>query len=206
MWFGELITDRGIGNGMSLLIFTAHRRRASRPRARPSSTAAAAGRSPSSASSALAIVAARRLRRAGPAPHPGAVRQAHGRPQDVRRHVDLPATEDRRRPARRPGDLRIVADLHNRTLITQLDPERRRRPRHPGLVADVSSRYLPGQTQANPVYIALYFRLIVLFTYFYVFGHLQPRRTRRQDEEVRGFIPGIRGQPTADYLDFVLTR
>jgi preprotein translocase subunit SecY len=45
MWMGELVTERGIGNGMSLLIFAASPP-ASRSKARPSWTAAAAWCSP----------------------------------------------------------------------------------------------------------------------------------------------------------------
>ena len=32
MWLGEQITERGIGNGMSLIIYAGHRRRTSRAR------------------------------------------------------------------------------------------------------------------------------------------------------------------------------
>ncbi len=53
----------------------------------------------------------RRLRRAGPTPHPRAVRQAHGRAAHVRRHVDLPAAEGEP-GGRHPRHLRVVADLH----------------------------------------------------------------------------------------------
>ena len=49
MWLGELVTERGIGNGMSLLIFASIAARIP-PRARPSWTAAAAWSSPASAS------------------------------------------------------------------------------------------------------------------------------------------------------------
>ena len=49
MWMGELVTERGIGNGMSLLIFASIAARIP-ARARPSSTAAAAWSSPWSAS------------------------------------------------------------------------------------------------------------------------------------------------------------
>ena len=53
----------------------------------------------------------RGVRRAGPTAHPGAVRQAHGGPAHVRRHVDVSAAQGQ--PGRRyPGDLRVVADLH----------------------------------------------------------------------------------------------
>ena len=46
MWMGELVTERGVGNGMSLLIFAGIAARRSRARARSSWTAAAAWSSP----------------------------------------------------------------------------------------------------------------------------------------------------------------
>ena len=110
MWLGELITDRGVGNGMSVLMFTS-----------------IAARIPTEGKTILQnsggfvftlIICARpghhrrrRLRRAGPAPDPGAVREAHDRPTAVRRHLDLPAAEGQ--PGRcHPGHLRLVAALH----------------------------------------------------------------------------------------------
>ena len=57
MWFGELITERGVGNGMSLLIFTSIAARIP-AEGRPILTAAAAGVRRWSASLALAIIAA----------------------------------------------------------------------------------------------------------------------------------------------------
>ena len=110
MWLGELITDRGIGNGMSLLIFTSIAARF------PTSLwqiqlANGAGRcSWWSSPPVWSLVGPRRLRRAGAAPHPGAVRQADGRPADVRRLLDLHPAEGQ--PGRRhPGHLRLVAAL-----------------------------------------------------------------------------------------------
>ena len=52
----------------------------------------------------------RHLHRAGPAPHPGAVRPPDGGPQDVRRQLDLHPAQGQ--PGRRhPGHLRLVAAL-----------------------------------------------------------------------------------------------
>ena len=47
MWLGELVTDRGIGNGMSILIFTQVVADLPRPRCGPSSARGAGGPSPS---------------------------------------------------------------------------------------------------------------------------------------------------------------
>src|SRR6185312_8006269 len=61
--------------------------------------------------------------------------------------------------------------------------------------------------QGSWVHILLYFALIIFFTYFYVGITFNP--TERADDlrKFGGFIPGIRpGRPTAEYLQFVLSR
>ena len=60
---------------------------------------------------------------------------------------------------------------------------------------------------ADPVYIALYFGLIVFFTYFYVSITFNPDERADEMKKYGGFIPGTRpGKPTADYMRFVLSR
>ena len=59
----------------------------------------------------------------------------------------------------------------------------------------------------HPLYILLYFLLIVGFTYFYVAITFNPEEVADNMKKYGGFIPGIRaGRPTAEYLDYVLTR
>ena len=54
---------------------------------------------------------------------------------------------------------------------------------------------------SSPVYIAIYFGLIVFFTYFYVSITFNPDERADEMKKFGGFIPGIRpGKPTADYL------
>jgi preprotein translocase subunit SecY len=53
----------------------------------------------------------------------------------------------------------------------------------------------------------VYFLLIVGFTYFYVAITFNPVEVADNMKKYGGFIPGIRaGRPTAEYLDYVLTR
>jgi preprotein translocase subunit SecY len=60
---------------------------------------------------------------------------------------------------------------------------------------------------ADPVYIAVYFGLIVFFTYFYVSVTFNLEEQADQMKKYGGFIPGVRpGKPTADYLGYVLSR
>jgi preprotein translocase subunit SecY len=59
----------------------------------------------------------------------------------------------------------------------------------------------------HPMYISLYFILIVFFTYFYTAITFNPVDVADNMKKYGGFIPGIRpGRPTAEYLDHILTR
>jgi preprotein translocase subunit SecY len=56
-------------------------------------------------------------------------------------------------------------------------------------------------------YLLTYFLLIIFFCYFYVSITFNPTDVADNMKKYGGFIPGIRaGKPTADYLDYVLTR
>ncbi len=60
---------------------------------------------------------------------------------------------------------------------------------------------------SSPLNIALYILLIVFFAYFYTAITFNPNDVADNMKKYGGFVPGIRpGQPTADYLDYVLSR
>jgi preprotein translocase subunit SecY len=57
------------------------------------------------------------------------------------------------------------------------------------------------------LYIILFFLLTVAFTYFYVSITFNPDEVADNMKKYGGFIPGIRpGRPTAEYLAYVLSR
>lgn len=59
----------------------------------------------------------------------------------------------------------------------------------------------------QPMYMVLYAALIAFFAFFYTAIVFNPQDTADQLKQHSGFIPGIRpGQRTAEYIDFVLTR
>jgi preprotein translocase subunit SecY len=59
----------------------------------------------------------------------------------------------------------------------------------------------------TPLYMALYAAMIVFFAYFYTAVVFNPTETADNLKKYGGFIPGIRpGQNTAEYFDYVLTR
>ena len=67
----------------------------------------------------------------------------------------------------------------------------------------VAARLAPGQ----PLYIALYAGLIIFFCFFYTALVFNSRETADNLKRSGAFIPGIRpGQQTAEYIDKVLTR
>ncbi len=56
-------------------------------------------------------------------------------------------------------------------------------------------------------YNALYFILVVAFTYFYTAVVFNPKKISEEIQKYGGFIPGIRpGASTASYLNYILTR
>ena len=59
----------------------------------------------------------------------------------------------------------------------------------------------------HPIYMAAYFGLIIFFTYFYVAITFDPHEVADNMKQYGGFIPGIRaGKPTEEYLNYVLSR
>ena len=62
-------------------------------------------------------------------------------------------------------------------------------------------------TGGHPIYMAIYTILILFFTFFYVSITFNPEEVADNMKRYGGFIPGIRaGRPTAEYLQYVLTR
>ena len=61
----------------------------------------------------------------------------------------------------------------------------------------------PGQ----PLYLILYALMIIFFSFFYTSIIFNPEETAENLKKYGGFIPGIRpGKKTAEYIDYVLTR
>jgi preprotein translocase subunit SecY len=76
-----------------------------------------------------------------------------------------------------------------------------------GFVASVAQGIVSFFNPSSLAYVALYFLLTVGFTYFYTAFTFKPDDTAEQLRKNGGFIPGIRpGRPTADYLARVVTR
>jgi preprotein translocase subunit SecY len=59
----------------------------------------------------------------------------------------------------------------------------------------------------QPLHLAVYAALIIFFTFFYTAVVINPKETADNLRKYGGFLPGIRpGDKTAEYIDYVLTR
>ena len=76
---------------------------------------------------------------------------------------------------------------------------------HEGLVwlSNISATLTPGQ----PIYVLLYASLIIFFCFFYTALQYNPKETADNLKKSGAFVPGIRpGEQTARYLETILTR
>lgn len=72
-----------------------------------------------------------------------------------------------------------------------------------GIAKAISTSFQP----TSPIYNIIYFILVIGFTYFYTAIIFNPKKIAEEIQKYGGFIPGIRpGTPTANYLNYILTR
>ena len=85
----------------------------------------------------------------------------------------------------------------------------------PATLANFNAANTPGWLQTmmtflspgRPLYESLYAALIIFFAFFYTSIIFNPEETADNLKKYGGFIPGIRpGKKTAEYIDYVLTR
>jgi len=200
MWLAEMVTDRGIGNGMSLLIF------ASVAAGFPASLGQIAAER--NIETLLAVIAI------------GVV---------IVLLVILVEQSQRRIPVQYAK--RMVGKRTYGGQATYLPIKVNQAGVVPVIFAS-SLLYLPGLisqfakpadgklpepwvlwidanlTQGDqPLYMVMYFLMIIAFTYFYVSITFNPEEVSENMKSYGGFIPGIRaGRPTTEYLEYVLSR
>ena len=195
MWLGELITDRGIGNGMSILIFTS----------------IAAG-FPSQLWSiklqkglfaflfvcavgilvVAAVVFVEQAQRRIPVQYAKRMvgRQAYG---GTSTYIPIKVNQAGVIPVIFASSLLYIPSL----LVNFTNSQA-------GWAVWISRNLVRGD---HPIYIAAYATLIIFFTYFYVAITFNPDEVADNMKKYGGFIPGIRaGRPTSEYLQYVLSR
>lgn len=201
MWLGEIITERGVGNGMSLLIF-----------------AGIATRLPSDGANILnssggvvfavvlvaviilvvGVVFVEQGQRRIPVQY---AKRMVGRRQYGGSSTYLPLKVNQ------AGVIPVIfasSLIYMPVLITQIINSGSHEVSDNWWQRNVI-QYL--QTPSSWQYIVLYFVLIIFFSYFYVSVQYDPNEQAENMKKYGGFIPGIRpGRPTAEYLGFVMNR
>jgi preprotein translocase subunit SecY len=195
MWLGELITDRGVGNGMSILIFTS----------------IAAG-FPSQLWSiklqkglfafifvmfvgilvVAAVVFVEQAQRRIPVQYAKRMvgRQAYG---GTSTYIPIKVNQAGVIPVIFASSLLYIPSLIVNFTNSQA-----------AWAVWISRNFVTGD---HPIYIATYAALIIFFTYFYVAITFNPDEVAENMKKYGGFIPGIRaGRPTSEYLQYVLSR
>ena len=196
MWLGELITERGVGNGMSILIFC-------QVVATFPGALWEVGKSQGwwtfgvVLAIGLVIVAAvifiEQAQRRIPVQY---ARRMVGRKMFGGSSTYIPLKVNQ------AGIIPVIfasSLLYLPAMAVQFNQES-----PSGWVTWVSRYFVTGD---HPLYMAAYFGLIVFFTYFYVSITFNPHEVADNMKKYGGFIPGIRaGKPTEDYLSYVLSR
>ncbi|WP_084074142.1 preprotein translocase subunit SecY [Demequina sp. NBRC 110052] len=195
MWLGERITERGVGNGMSLLIFTSIA--AGFPGAARVVGAAGVGTSVIVSIVVLAVIAGvvyvEQSQRRIPVQYAKRVvgrRTLGGTSTYIPLKINM------------AGIIPVIFASSLLALPTVIYQFAGDNPAEwivwlQNNLADYSS----------PWHIGLYILLIVFFAYFYTAITFNPEEVADNMKKYGGFIPGIRpGKPTSDFLDYVLSR
>ncbi|MGJ9404147.1 preprotein translocase subunit SecY [Arthrobacter sp. KK5.5] len=198
MWFGELVTERGVGNGMSLMIFV------SIAAGFPASMGAIANTQGWGVFAGVILIGL------------VVVALVVFVEQSQRR---VPVQYAKRMVGRRTvggtstyipikvNMAGVIPVIFSSSMLAL-----------PSMLVQFNARpdgSLPGwalwlQTNfsgSSPLYMAAYLMLTIFFTYFYVSITFNPTEVADNMKKYGGFIPGIRaGKPTAEYLQYVLSR
>ena len=195
MWLGELITDRGVGNGMSILIFTS-----------------IAATFPSQLWSIrlqkglfaflfvcavgilviAAVVFVEQAQRRIPVQYAKRMvgRQAYG---GTSTYIPIKVNQAGVIPVIFASSLLYIPSL----LVNFTNNQS-------AWAVWISRNLVNGD---NAIYMAAYSAMIIFFTYFYVAITFNPDEVADNMKKYGGFIPGIRaGRPTSEYLQYVLSR
>ncbi|MCA5892649.1 preprotein translocase subunit SecY [Isoptericola sp. NEAU-Y5] len=196
MWLGEMITERGVGNGMSLLIFT------SIAASFPSALWSIAGGSNGALNFIVMLIVIVLV--------VGLVVFVE---QSQRR---IPVQYAKRMVGRRmyggtstyiPIKINMAGVIPVIFAASILAI--------PGLIAQFGDQQAEWviwisnhlTQQDDPLYIVLYTLMVIFFAFFYTSITFNPDEVADNMKKYGGFIPGIRaGRPTAEYLDYVISR
>ena len=196
MWLGELITERGVGNGMSLLIFT------SIAAGFPAALSSIAGSNNGTQKLMLSLVVilivfalvvfVEQSERRIPVQY---AKRMVGRKMYGGTSTFIPI---------KINMANVIPVIFASSILAI--------PMMFVQFGDIESEWVQWVQRwladpNSPIYNTLFVIMIVFFAFFYTAITFNPDEVADNMKKYGGFIPGIRaGRPTADYLDYVLTR
>ncbi|HEY2490560.1 MAG TPA: preprotein translocase subunit SecY [Streptosporangiaceae bacterium] len=198
MWLGELITDRGVGNGISLLIFTQV------IAVFPSELGSVYQSKGAFALTIVVLVGVaiigfivfmEQAQRRIPVQYAKRMvgRRMYG---GTSTYIPMKVNQAGVIPVIFASSLLYIPQLLSSLFGNTTHPQ--------GWVTWIDTHFVQ---QNSAFYITVFFVLIVFFTYFYVSITFNPTKVADNMKKYGGFIPGIRpGRPTAEYLQYVLSR
>ncbi len=196
MWLGEQMTSRGIGNGISLIIFAGII-------AELPGGIASMGNTTMSAAAVAAILIGALLVIALIVFMESAQRRIVVQYPKKQVGNKLFAGENTHLPLKLNTAGVIPPIFASSILLFPLTIANFNTENAPEWLTTVTAYLGHGQ----PAYMVAYVAIIVFFCFFYTAVVFNPEETADNLKKNGGFVPGIRpGQKTADYLDYVLTR
>lgn len=201
MWLGELISEHGIGNGISVLIFAGIVGRLPINVGQALLTTVAQDVFPLIAFVVMAVVviaaivvmneATRRI------PVQYARRAARGGTIAQKTHLPLRLNQAGVIPIIFAISLVLLPSMIGQFLSQVPNPK----------LAQFAGTLAFWFNPNGLIYNLTYFLLVVGFTFFYTAVIFNPTKIADEIKKYGGFVPGIRpGSPTSDYLNYVLTR
>ena len=202
MWFGELITEKGVGNGISLLIFAGIVGRLPVVFGQTVSTLTAeniiniltfSGMGIAVIASIVVINEATRQITVYYAKRVRGNKIYGGQST----HLPLRLNQAGVIPIIFAVSLILLPSLIGNYLTASPNP----------LLKNFAFSLVSMFNPSGLLYNSLYFLLVVGFTYFYTAVIFNPKKIAEEIQKYGGFIPGIRpGTPTSSYLNYILTR
>jgi len=201
MWLGEQITQRGVGNGISLIIFTGIIAQVPAALARFLSQGRSGAVSPAVIVGVMIMVVVviafvvfmeRSLRKL----HIQYPRRQVGMKvyDGGSSHLPIKVNPSGVIPAIFASSLLLLPTTLSTFSSQNTGP----------VMATILAYFGPGQ----PLYLVFFAVMIVFFTYFYTYNvAFKPDEVADNLKNQNGFVPGIRpGKKTAEYLEYVVTR
>jgi preprotein translocase subunit SecY len=202
MWLGEQITSRGIGNGISIIIYSGIV--ANLPQA-VFSTFELGRQGALSALVIVGILITLALVIAYVVYMEKAQRRILIQYPKRQTAVNMPATSQNTHLPLKLNSAGVIPPIFASSLLLL-----------PATIVGFSTSASPDSwagafarmfSHGHPVYIGLFIFLIIFFAFFYTAIVFNPQETAENLRKSGSYIPGVRpGQQTAEYLDYVLTR